>query len=52
MIKSVYEFNEEIIKLAKAEKLNKERLEWFKTVVNEELSEFIEAHEKMIELKC
>lgn len=44
MIKDVYKFNEEIVKTEKVEKLNEERLQWFKNVVNEELLEFVEAH--------
>lgn len=39
LIKDVYEFNQEIVKPEKVYSLNKERLEWFKGVVNEELNE-------------
>lgn len=46
MIKEVYEFNETIVKPEKVEHLNDERLNWFKGVVNEELEEFCEAHDK------
>lgn len=43
-LSKVMEFNNEIIGLEVVDKLNTERLEWFKTVVNEELNEFILAH--------
>lgn len=42
----VVEFNKEIIKLEPTEYLNPERLQWFKTTINEELGEFEEANEK------
>lgn len=46
LIKDVYTFNREIVKPEKVEKLNEERLQWFKNVVNEELQEFEDAHNK------
>lgn len=42
----VVEFNKEIIKLNQVPYLNTERLEWFKTAINEELGEFEEANKK------
>ena len=42
----VVEFNKEIIKLEPTKYLNPERLQWFKTTINEELGEFEEANEK------
>lgn len=42
----VVEFNKEIIKLDPVPYLNTERLEWFKTAINEELGEFEEANKK------
>ena len=42
----VVEFNKEIIKLEPTEYLNPERLQWFKTTINEEFGEFEEANEK------
>lgn len=45
----VKEFNEKIINLTKTKFLNAERLEWFKTVINEELSEFVEANKNYID---
>lgn len=46
--RDVVEFNQEIINLAPAEYLSEERLNWFKTVINEELSEFEEANTKYV----
>ena len=46
LVRDVYRFNQEIVKPEKVEKLNEERLQWFKNVVNEELRELEEAHNK------
>lgn len=43
--RKVKKFNDEIVHLKTTEFLNKERKEWFRTVVNEELNEFMEAHD-------
>lgn len=43
----VIEFNKKVIKLMPVEFLNEERLNWFKGVINEELSEFEEANNKL-----
>lgn len=45
----VKEFNEKIIKLKQAEFLNEERLKWFETVINEEMSEFKVANKNYID---
>ena len=45
--RKVKEFNDKIIKLKSTPFLNKERREWFKTVVNEELTEFMHAHDAL-----
>lgn len=45
-VKKVFEFNEKIIGLKPINFMTKDRINWFKTVVNEELNEFIEANEK------
>lgn len=45
--RKVKKFNDEIIHLKTTQFLDKERREWFKTVVNEELSEFFQAHEAL-----
>ena len=47
--RDVVEFNQEIINLTPAEYLSEERLNWFKTVINEELSEFEEANTKYVD---
>lgn len=46
--KNVTEFNREIINLEQVEYLNQERLEWFKTTINEELGEFEKANKSYI----
>ena len=40
-------FNDNIINLQPTKFLNKERKEWFRTVVNEELTEFMQAHDAL-----
>ena len=45
--RKVKDFNDKIIKLKSTPFLNKERREWFKTVVNEELTEFMHAHDAL-----
>lgn len=49
--KDVVEFNQDIIKLAPTEFLNRERVEWFKNTINEELSEFEKANDNYIAAK-
>ena len=49
--KDVVEFNQDIIKLAPTEFLNRERVEWFKNTINEELSEFEKANDDYIAAK-
>ena len=44
--RDVIEFNQDIINLAPTDYLSEERLNWFKNVINEELSEFESANDK------
>ena len=49
--KNVIQFNNQVIGLTCSEFLSKERLDWFKKVINEELSEFETANNNYIEAK-
>lgn len=49
--KNVIEFNNQVIGLTCVEFLSKERLEWFKGVINEELGEFEVANNNYIEAR-